>query len=95
MRLRLVVHCPDIIIVIAQADVVVATNVIEPGGAFELVRQTLYPLVKQPGIFCRDRIPQQCHECGVIGYFAFLGIDGIFAEVFDDFNRGDDSLGNE
>ncbi len=95
MRVGVVTDLGDVGVVKAQTDVVVASHIVQPGGAVELVRQAQNALVEQLGVLCCDRFPQQRHVGRVIGDLAFLGDDGVFTEVFDDLDRRDDRLGDE
>ncbi len=95
MQSGVVARQADVVIVETEADVVVAAHVVEPGGALQFVRDAPDAEVEQGGFLGGDSLPQQGHQGGVVGNFAFFGIDRIFAEIFDHFDRCHDRLGNE
>lgn len=51
MSYRLVIDMLDIRIVKAQSDVVMTTDVVEPGGAVQFARQTAYALIQGLAFF--------------------------------------------
>ncbi len=79
----------------SETDVIVATNVVEPGGAIELVRQAEHAPLQKLRVARRDAVPEQRHQGGVVGDFALLGDDRVLAEVASDLHRCDDGLGDE
>ena len=58
MGIGVVTRLDDIVVVEAQADVVVAAHVIEPGGAVQFIGQATDALIEQLGILGRDGLPQ-------------------------------------
>ena len=82
MRHRVITCEQNVIIIETETDIIVTTDVIQPGGAFELVGQELV-------------VPEQGHERCIIGNFTFLGIDRIFAKVLCHFYRRHDGFGDE